>query len=76
MPRTASNIDVRNLPPMVDVPTAAAVLGISRSYAFELARRGDLPVKCIKVGSRYRVPRSALVALLDTEPSATQPRSA
>lgn len=35
----------------VDVPTAARMLGISRTLAFELARKGQLP-GAIKLGGR------------------------
>jgi len=31
------------LPPVVDVPTAAKVLGIGRSLAYELVRTGQWP---------------------------------
>jgi predicted DNA-binding transcriptional regulator AlpA len=35
----------------VDVPTAARMYGISRTLAFELARRGELP-GAIRLGGR------------------------
>src|SRR5689334_20371624 len=57
--------DIRIGPPTLDVATAGRLLGISRSYAFELARRDEFPCRLLKVGSRYRVPRSALVELLE-----------
>jgi predicted DNA-binding transcriptional regulator AlpA len=38
--------DVRSLPPVVDVPTAAAVLGIGRTAAYELIRCGKWPTPC------------------------------
>jgi hypothetical protein len=31
------------LPPVLDVPTAAKVLGIGRSLAYDLVRRADWP---------------------------------
>ena len=49
-----------NVPSLtVNVPTAARMLGISRGYAFELARRGDLP-GAIKLGGRIVVSRLKL----------------
>lgn len=57
--------EVRSWPATVDVSTAARVLGISRSYAFELAKRDQLPCRLLKVGSRYRVPTHSLIALLE-----------
>ena len=43
----------------VDVPTAARMLGIGRSLAFELARKGELP-GVIRLGGRYVVSLRAL----------------
>jgi excisionase family DNA binding protein len=47
----------------VTVPEAAEILGISRSFAYELIGRGELPV--VRFGRRAVVPRRALEALLD-----------
>jgi excisionase family DNA binding protein len=44
------------------VEEAAARLGISRSLAYELARRGELPV--VRLGRRIVVPVRALDVLL------------
>lgn len=44
------------------VPEAAAVLGISRSMAYELVHTGDLPA--LRFGRRIVVPRRSLEALL------------
>jgi excisionase family DNA binding protein len=40
------------------VPEVAKLLGISRNFAYELARRGEIPV--IRFGKRILVPRIAL----------------
>ncbi|MCU1685319.1 MAG: hypothetical protein JWQ81_6058 [Amycolatopsis sp.] len=61
--------EIRDWPPVVGVPMAGGALGISRSYSFELARRGDFPAKVIKVGSRYRVVTASILALLEVEPA-------
>ena len=45
------------------VSEAAAVLGISRGLAYELARQEKLPV--IRLGRRIIVPRAALERLLE-----------
>lgn len=58
---------IRNGPPMIDLPTAVKPLNISRSYGYELAKRGEFPCRVVKVGRRYRVPRTALLALLEDE---------
>jgi excisionase family DNA binding protein len=44
------------------VEEAAAALGISRAFAYESVRRGDIPH--IKIGRRVLVPRAALDRLL------------
>lgn len=45
------------------VEEAAAVLGIGRTLAFEMARAGRLPV--IRLGRRILVPRAALERMLE-----------
>ena len=39
------------------------MLGVSRSYAYELVRQGVLP--CMRLGRRIVIPVRALEALLD-----------
>lgn len=46
----------------LSIPEAGAVLGVGRSLAFDLARRGDLPT--INLGRRRVVPCHALRRLL------------
>ena len=45
------------------VSEAAALLGISRAFAYELVARGELPVICL--GRRRLVPKVALLAFID-----------
>jgi len=52
------------LGPTTDLTTAAEVLGISRSAAYKLARRGAFPVPLLRVGAVYRVPTAPLLAVL------------
>jgi len=47
------------------VEEAAAILGIGRTLAFELARTGQLPT--IRLGRRILVPRVALERMLDNQ---------
>lgn len=51
-----------------DLVTAASVLGIGRTVAHELARRGTFPVPVLRVGARYVVPVTPLLALLGITP--------
>jgi len=45
------------------VEEAAATLGISRAFAYEAVRRGEIP--SIRIGRRVLVPRAALERMLD-----------
>jgi predicted DNA-binding transcriptional regulator AlpA len=56
--------EIRNWPPTIDVTTAARVLGISRSSAYELVKVGQFPVRTLRVGSRVRVLTHDLVRVL------------
>jgi hypothetical protein len=47
-----------------DVATAGAILDIGRSKAYELAKSGEFPVTVLRIGRRYLVPTSAILALL------------
>lgn len=55
----------------ISVPKAAKILGISRTYAYQMARNGRLPV--IELGpDRIMVRSAGLLAMLEPEtPSAT-----
>lgn len=57
--------EIRSWPVTVDVPTAGRAIGISRSYSYALAERGEFPCRVLRVGSRYRVPTAGIVALLE-----------
>jgi uncharacterized phage protein gp47/JayE len=63
------------LPVSVDLVTAGRCFGIGRTKAFELAQRGEFPCRVIRVGVRYRVPRSALIGALGIDPAAAQERA-
>ena len=47
-----------------DMPTAAAILNISRANAYELARRNAFPVPIVRIGSRVIVPVAGLLRIL------------
>jgi predicted DNA-binding transcriptional regulator AlpA len=59
--------EVRAWPATVDVPRAAAALGISRAYAYELAARGEFPARVLKLGGRSRVVTASLVDVLTAD---------
>jgi excisionase family DNA binding protein len=55
---------LRQLPVVVDLVTAASVLGIGRTTAYELVRTGRWPTPVLRLGNRIRVPTAALRELL------------
>ncbi len=58
------------LPAVIDIVTAGRALGLGRTLAHDLARRGQFPVPVLRAGRVYRVPTAALLELLaiDTVP--------
>ncbi|MFC1967417.1 helix-turn-helix domain-containing protein [Chloroflexota bacterium] len=44
------------------IPEVAELLGVSRNFGYELARRGEIPF--VKLGSRIFVPKASLEKLL------------
>ncbi|GAA1574320.1 hypothetical protein GCM10009678_66270 [Actinomadura kijaniata] len=65
-----SYADLAKLPSVVDLMTAAKALGLSRTYAYELAKEERFPCRVLRIGTCYRVPTADLLALL----GAAQPR--
>lgn len=61
---TSSAIDLAALPPTLDLITAAHILGIGRTVAYELVRDGRWPTPVIHAGRKIRVPSAPLRALL------------
>ena len=68
--------EVRSLPAIVDVVTAAEVLGIGRTVAYELVRTDRFPTRVLRVGRQIKIPTAYLIELLglSTEPATTLPR--
>lgn len=59
--------DLRALPPTLDLPEAGRLLGIGRTVAYQLARRGEFPVRVLRLGNRCKVPTADLLALLGVD---------
>jgi predicted DNA-binding transcriptional regulator AlpA len=53
-----------DLPAVVDVPTAAQVLGLSKTAAYELIRCGRWPTPVFRLGKLIRIPTAPLLTLL------------
>lgn len=64
---------IRQLPAVVDLVTAGAVLGLGRTKTYQLAKAGDFPCRIIRVGKAYLVPTAALLALLGLDGGGTAP---
>ncbi|MGI8333656.1 helix-turn-helix domain-containing protein [Actinomadura scrupuli] len=56
--------DLTHLPSVVDIVTAARALGLSRSHAYDLAKRDVFPCRVVRIGHLYRVPTADLLQLL------------
>jgi Helix-turn-helix domain len=56
--------EVRALPASIDLVTAGKALGIGRTLAHDLARRGQFPVRVLRLGNRYRVPTAEVLRFL------------
>jgi predicted DNA-binding transcriptional regulator AlpA len=67
---TLSADELRALPPVIDLPTAARVLGIGRTVAYRLVRTGEWPTPVLRLGGTIRVPTAPLLALLGHNPAA------
>jgi excisionase family DNA binding protein len=48
-------------------PDAADALGIGRTSIYDLARRGELPVRVLRLGNQWRVPAAELRRVLGVE---------
>lgn len=68
--------EIRAWPATVDLATGGSALGLSRSYSYELQRRGEFPIRTLKVGGKTRVITADLMRLLDITPNAEAAGSA
>ena len=59
-----------DLPLMLSVAEVAAVLGISRAGAYELARSSGFPA--LKIGSRIVVPKEAFIRWVEQHGGGTE----
>lgn len=56
--------DLMALPVSVDIVIAGRALGVGRTLAYDMAKRGEFPVRVLKLGNRYRVARADLLRYL------------
>jgi hypothetical protein len=65
--RALTHDELLALPVTVDVVTAGRAFGMSRDGTYDLLRRGEFPVRTVKVGRSHRVPRAELFRVLGIE---------
>ena len=59
-----STDQLRDLPCVIGIETAAKALGISRTLAYKLAKQNRFPCRVIKIASTYRVATADLERFL------------
>jgi excisionase family DNA binding protein len=69
----ATVAELHRLPAMIDVETAASILGIGRTLAYQLAKSNEFPCRVIRLGRLYRVSTADLIRLVGA--SAEHPTS-
>lgn len=60
--------EIRQLPAVVDLVTAARMLGIGRTVAYQLVRQGVWPTPVLRLGHQIKVPSAPLLELLGLSP--------
>jgi excisionase family DNA binding protein len=64
---TLNRDELLQLPAMIDLATAARALGVGRTKAYELAKRGAFPCPVLRIGTTYRVRTADLLRLVGIE---------
>ena len=62
--RQLSASELRQLPPVIDVPTAAAVLGVGKGTVYEAIRVGEWPTPILHLGRQIRILTAPLLELV------------
>lgn len=57
------------LPVAFDLDTSNRALQLGRTKGFDLARRGEYPIRVLRVGRAYRVTRADLLRALGVNPN-------
>lgn len=65
-PNRSAETKSRDATVTISLPDAAIVLGIHRTTAWSLYRRGEFPIPVLKMGSNLRVARNHLQMFLET----------
>ena len=62
-----------DLPPVIDLMSAAGLLGLGRTTAYKLVRTGQWPTPVIRIGRLIKVPTAPLRELLAGSPLTVAP---
>jgi hypothetical protein len=65
--------EIRGLPVLLTVPLAGRVLGVGRTAAYQLVRRGEWPTPVVRVGAKIWIPRAPLLELVGVSTVRAQP---
>ena len=65
--------ELLSLPVSFDLMVAARALGIGRTLAYNMAKRGQFPVRVLRLGNRYRVTRADLLRVLGMSDQGEEP---
>lgn len=60
--------ELETLPAVVDVSTAARILGVGRTSAYDLVRTGSWPTPVLHLGRMIRIPTRPLLEYLGVPP--------
>jgi hypothetical protein len=63
------------LPAVVDVPTAARMMRLSRAAAYDLIRIGEWPTPVFRLGKLIRIPTTPMLELLGIDNAGRRPES-
>ena len=57
------------LPAVLDLPRAAAMLGVGRTTAYKLVQQGRCPTPILRIGRLIKVPTKPLLDVLSANPA-------
>jgi hypothetical protein len=60
--------EIKGWPATVDPATGGLAFGISRSYSYELIKKGEFPAKVLDVGGKKRIITASILQALSGAP--------
>lgn len=67
--RAMTQAELLNLPTAFPLDVANRALNLGRTTGYDLAKRGEYPVRVLRLGNAYRVARADLLRLLGIQDS-------